>query len=150
MALPGEKYIRWLIDNVIRTDGTVARKNTSTSPGMNAHNEVADSVVAHSINGLKRIFADFESIRSSLDTFCADRDLKADNIAVLSLADYYASIAVFGKDIDTAFGEAIKLGSILMGVQRQEDHTDTVDRAWNFVTGWVASNKVLNFVHHPA
>ena len=147
----GEKYIRWLIDNVIRTDGTVARENISTAPGMNTHSEAAHGVVAHSdvvhsdvthsVNGMNRISADFESIRSSLDTFCADRDVKADNIAVLSLADYYASIAVFGMAPDAAFGEAIELGSILMGVQRQEDHTDTVDRAWNFVTGWVASNK---------
>ena len=26
-------------------------------------------------------------------------------------------------------------------MQKQEDHTDTVDRAWGFVTGWTACNK---------
>ena len=68
-------------------------------------------------------------------------NVSAENIAVLSLADYYSSICIFGMEKEAAWNEAVEMGAALMNVQKQEDHTDTVDRAWNFITGWVAGNK---------
>jgi hypothetical protein len=70
-----------------------------------------------------------------------DRYVGAENISVIALADYFSSIAVFGMDHKDAFGEALDLGAAIMDARRQEDHTDTVDRAWSFVTGWVAANR---------
>ena len=44
-------------------------------------------------------------------------------------------------ETEPAWKEAQELGEMLMNAQQQEDHTDSVDRAWNYVTGWVAGNK---------
>lgn len=117
----GKKYIKWLIDNVLAD---------CSGEGLEKAN-----------HGTTRLTADYNLIRTSLDVYCSDRDVKADNIAVIALADYYASLSAFGMNENTAFGESIELGAALMSVQKQEDHTDTVDRAWNFVTGWVAANR---------
>lgn len=52
-----------------------------------------------------------------------------------------ASVSVFGVDRETAMREALELAAVLMDARKQEDRTDAADRAWEFVTGWIAGNK---------
>ena len=101
----------------------------------------ATPYIRYVVDHMDELGSDFAGMRAELDSRYADRDVNAENIAVLVLADYYASVAVFGMERETARKEAISLGGTLMNLQKQEDHTDTVDRAWDFVCGWVAENK---------
>ena len=62
-------------------------------------------------------------------------------MAVLGLADYYSSIAVFGLPGEQAFSEAVDLCRVLLKNLEDNAPKNTTDAAWDFVTGWVASNK---------
>ena len=88
-----------------------------------------------------RLVRDFKMICSALAIVNDDTDPQFDNIAVLALADYYSSLSVFGLSEDTALNEAVALGSALLEKQKEIEHIDFVDRAWDFVCGWVARNK---------
>ena len=134
----GEKFIRWIVEKVIMASSEGCGKQ-----GEDGHSGVDGGKDDHKDNhsGGSRLQTDYETIRSALDMIFGDRYVGAENIAVIALADYYASMAVFGLDHGTAFGEALELGAAIMDARKQEDHTDTVDRGWNFVTGWVAANK---------
>ena len=134
----GEKFIRWIVEKVIMASSEGCGKQ-----GEDGHSGVDGGKDDHKDNhsGGSRLQTDYETIRSALDMIFGDRYVGAENIAVIALADYYASMAVFGLDHGTAFGEALELGAAIMDARKQEDHTDTVDRAWVFVTGWVAANK---------
>lgn len=114
----GEKFIRFIAETVLgKGDTQLIQGDTQLIQG------------------------DMDTMRSTLNMLYAEGAVKADNIDVICLADYYSSIAVFGLDTSAAWDEAIELGKVLIGNQKQEDHTDTVDRAWHFVVGWVAMNK---------
>ena len=63
-----------------------------------------------------------------------------DNVSVVCLGDYYSSVAVFKKDKETAWNEALKLGVEILSNNEQLKKTDTVSRAWDFVIGWITSN----------
>ena len=89
----------------------------------------------------EKLNSDYQSMCGSLDMLYGTSDVAADNIAVLALADFYSSQALFDLDSDTAWREAVEMGAAIMEAQKQEDHTDSVNRAWDFVTGWVAGNK---------
>ena len=131
----GEKFIRWLIPTVIEGGSSGHSENSDHGDQEENGRSGGDD---HSGGSLK---TDYETMRTALDMIFGDRYVGAENIAVIALADYYASIAVFGLEREAAFGEALDLGAAIMDARKQEDHTDTVDRAWTFVTGWVAANK---------
>ena len=101
----------------------------------------ATPYIRYLVGHMEELKADFDGLRSELELLCGDENVKADNIAVLALADYYSSVPVFGMEKDAARKEALELGQTVMAALKQEDHTDTVDRAWNFVSGWAACNK---------
>ena len=83
------------------------------------------------------IKADYKRIRAEFNS----TNIHTDDVAVLALADYYASIAVFGIDEPVAFEEAIMLGNQLLGNLEANKPQDSIESAWQYVCGWVSSNK---------
>ena len=81
---------------------------------------------------------DYSQFLNALESRCVQRD----NIAVLALADYYSSIAVFHLRKEQAYTEAVALGKLLLKNQEDNAPRDSIESAWEFVCGWIASNKV--------
>ena len=82
-----------------------------------------------------------EDYRRFIQAF-KSRNPQRDNIAVLALADYYSSIAVFDLPEEQAYEEAVSLGKLLLKNQEDNAPKDSIESAWEFICGWVASNKV--------
>lgn len=64
-----------------------------------------------------------------------------DNIAVLCLGDYLASLSVFSLTEDSAWEQAIKLGMGLLNNNAQLQPEDSIQRAWDFTVDWIGSNR---------
>lgn len=62
-----------------------------------------------------------------------------DSVSLVCLGNYYSSI--FNTEKNQAWCEAIEIGTNILENCRELQKADTVDRAWDFVTGWIASNK---------
>ncbi len=80
---------------------------------------------------------DYERIRSAI----GGSNVQRDNVAVLALADYYSSMAVFDLPEDQAFTEAVELAGKLLKNLEDNAPKDSIESAWEFICGWVASNK---------
>ena len=80
---------------------------------------------------------DYKHIRAEFNS----TNIHTDDVAVLALADYYASMAVFNVEESVAFEEAIMLGNQLLGNLEANKPQDSIESAWQFVCGWVSSNK---------
>lgn len=87
------------------------------------------------LDGLQKDYTTFVNALES-------KNVQRDNIAVLALADYYSSIAVFGFPEDRAYAEAVALGELLLKNQEDNAPKDSIESAWEFLCGWIASNKV--------
>ncbi|MBO5320025.1 MAG: DUF927 domain-containing protein [Ruminococcus sp.] len=83
------------------------------------------------------IKADYKRIRAEFNS----TNIHTDDVAVLALADYYASMAVFNVEESVAFEEAIMLGNQLLGNLEANKPQDSIESAWQYVCGWVSSNK---------
>lgn len=84
----------------------------------------------------------YETIREKLQTgFEGDPGAHLDNIAVLALADCYASVSLWGIAIEDAFAEAVSLGDTVLKNAKSLEKEDVVERAWHFLIDWVATNK---------
>ena len=83
------------------------------------------------------IKVDYKRIRAEFNS----TNIHTDDVAVLALADYYASIAVFGIDEPVAFEEAIMLSNQLLGNLEANKPQGSIESAWQFVCGWVSSNR---------
>lgn len=107
----GKIFIQYLIDNVIKNK-TQATKH-------------------------------FEKIRSEIKRKCPENyDYShLDNIAIVCLGDYYSSISVFKENEDKAWSEAIDMGVKIFENSKEMQLSSTIERAWDFVMGWIASNK---------
>nr|WP_273483682.1 DUF927 domain-containing protein [Desulforamulus ruminis] len=62
-------------------------------------------------------------------------------IALCCLADYYASQWIFGVDEDAAFNDAFNLSGTVLGMLETAVAADYVERAWDFIIGWLVSYK---------
>lgn len=94
----------------------------------------------------KQMHADFEEIRNTLNQRFAsmkkgDAGVHLDSIAVLSLADWYASVAVFDMEKDAAWEEAVELGMTLLSNAKEQEKEDVVVRAFSYITDWIAANR---------
>ena len=89
------------------------------------------------VQNLDRLPRDYVSIRSALES----GNIQLDNVAVLGLADFYSSIAVFGLPEQQAFSEAVDLCKALLKNLDDNAPKNSTIAAWEFVAGWVASNK---------
>ena len=107
----GKIFIQYLIDNVI--------KNKSQATKL------------------------FEKIRSEIKRKCPENyDYShLDNIAIVCLGDYYSSISVFKENEDKAWSEAIDMGVKIFENCKEMQLSSTIERAWDFVMGWISSNK---------
>lgn len=85
---------------------------------------------------------DYETIRKKiLAGFGKDPGIHLDSIAVITLGDYYASQCLFGKSEDEALDEAVFLGTLVLQNTKSLEREDVVERAWQFVVDWVATNR---------
>lgn len=89
------------------------------------------------VRHLDRLHEDYGRIHSALES----GNIQLDNVAVLGLADYYSSIAVFGLPEEQAFSEAVELCRTLLKNLDDNAPKNSTVAAWEFITGWVASNK---------
>lgn len=107
----GRIYIEFLIEKVLKTKGKVQK--------------------------------DFETLRKNINKQSTENidNSHLDNVAVVCLGDYYSSISVFGTEPDEAWNEAITLGAKILESCKELQKSDTIDRAWDFITGWITSNK---------
>ena len=64
-----------------------------------------------------------------------------DNVSLVCLGDYYSSIAIFNTEKNRAWDEAVNLGTKILQNCKELQKSDTIDRAWDFVTDWITSNK---------
>lgn len=114
----GERFIHFLIHDVIG-DNTA---EDGTIPAMDA---------------------DYQMILGRL-TAVSTEDARTNPhfsaVAVIALADYYSSISVFGESREQAADEAVKMAALVMERIEADKPVDSIQAAWNFVTGWVASN----------
>lgn len=90
------------------------------------------------IGHMDKLSEDYRRFIQALES----RNPQRDNIAVLALADYYNSIAVFDLPEEQAYEEAISLGKLLLKNQEDNAPKDSIESAWEFICGWVASNRV--------
>lgn len=107
----GRVFLKYLIDTVLKVKGKVNR--------------------------------DFNDLRNSIEKHQTENcdNTHLDNIAVVCLGDYYSGISVFKESEKEAWSEAVNLGTQILQNCRELQKTDTIDRAWDFVTGWITSNK---------
>lgn len=86
---------------------------------------------------------DFDNLRKDVAKHQAENcdNTHLDNVAIVCLGDYYSSISVFGAKAESAWDEAVNLGTHILQNCKELQKADTIDRAWDFVTGWITSNK---------
>ncbi len=86
---------------------------------------------------------DFDNLRKDVAKHQAENcdNTHLDNVAIVCLGDYYSSISVFGAKAENAWDEAVNLGTHILKNCKELQKADTIDRAWDFVTGWITSNK---------
>ena len=98
---------------------------------------VVDKLEKDANGNVDPIKGDYKRIRAEFNS----SNIHTDDVAVLALADYYASIAVFDIEEPVAFEEAIMLGNQLLGNLEANKPHDFTESAWQFVCGWVSSNR---------
>jgi len=69
------------------------------------------------------------------------RNIHADYIAAVVLGDILAETILFGTDADTARRGAIQCGMEIYTLNETQMSADVVERAWDFVKGWLVSNE---------
>lgn len=86
---------------------------------------------------------DYAQISKEISRKCVFEVPKSrlDNVSLVCLGDYYASISIFNVERTRAWNEAIELGAKILENCKELQKSDTIDRAWDFVTGWITSNK---------
>ena len=86
---------------------------------------------------------DFDNLRKDVEKHQAENcdNTHLDNVAIVCLGDYYSNISVFGAKAESAWDEAVNLGTQILQNCKELQKADTIDRAWDFVTGWITSNK---------
>lgn len=101
----GEQYIRYLIAKVLPDKGRLHKEFVLMR------------------NELKAKFTDLG---------IGDVGAHLDNVAVICLGDYYASLSVFSVEQEKAWEEALSLGLNTLQISKSLEREDTIERAWNF------------------
>ncbi len=86
---------------------------------------------------------DYKKLLKEIDFKCDFEVPRAqlDNVSAVCLGDYYAEISVFNTPKNEAWSERVELGTQILKNCKELQKADTVNRAWDFVMGWIASNK---------
>ncbi|MCL2509211.1 MAG: DUF927 domain-containing protein, partial [Oscillospiraceae bacterium] len=69
------------------------------------------------------------------------RNIHADYVSAVALGDYLAETLIFGTDSDTAMREALACGGEVYALNESQMSADVIERAWDFITGWLVSNE---------
>jgi len=69
------------------------------------------------------------------------RNIHADYVAAVTLGDILAETIIFGTDSETARREALRCGEEIYALNESQMSTDVVERAWDFIQGWLVSNE---------
>jgi hypothetical protein len=69
------------------------------------------------------------------------KNIHADYVAAVALGDYLAETVIFGTDKETAIKEALDCGEVIYAMNEAQLSTDAIERAWDFVSGWLVSNE---------
>jgi hypothetical protein len=69
------------------------------------------------------------------------RNIHADYVAAVTLGDYLAETIIFGTDAETARRDALHCGEQIYALNEAQMSTDVVQRAWDFIVGWLVSNE---------
>ncbi|MCL2818032.1 MAG: DUF927 domain-containing protein, partial [Clostridiales bacterium] len=69
------------------------------------------------------------------------KNIHADYVAAVCLGDVLAETVVFGTDAETARREALSCEEAVYAVNESQMSTNVVDRAWDFIKGWLVSNE---------
>lgn len=85
----------------------------------------------------------FEKMCKDIKQKCTENDdySHLDNIAIVCLGDYYSSISVFEENERDAWNEAVDMGVKISENSKELQLSSTIERAWDFVVSWIASNK---------
>ncbi|MDO4200321.1 MAG: DUF927 domain-containing protein [Clostridia bacterium] len=85
----------------------------------------------------------FEKMCKDIKQKCTENDdySHLDNIAIVCLGDYYSSVSVFEENERDAWDEAVDMGVKISENSKELQLSSTIERAWDFVVSWVASNK---------
>jgi hypothetical protein len=106
-------------------------------------------LIDHVLSQKGKLESDYHDMRVRLKEAFDAKDLgeagvHVDSVAVMCLADLYAARCLYGEatlPIETIIKEVIDMGvAVLVNVKEQEKE-DSIERAWSFVQGWVASNR---------
>lgn len=86
---------------------------------------------------------DYVQISKEIAQKCTFEAPKAqiDNVSLVCLGDYYSSISIFNTEKNRAWNESVNLGTKILQNCKELQKSDTIGRAWDFVIGWIASNK---------
>jgi uncharacterized protein (DUF927 family) len=68
------------------------------------------------------------------------KNIHADYVAAIALGDYLAETILFGTDRETAIKQALECGQTVYAMNENQLTNDAVERAWDFVQGWLVSN----------
>lgn len=94
---------------------------------------------------VSKLNADFNHMRNRVTRIARERGLTigahTDQLTMIALGDYYASVSVFGEDIAAAEEEAISLIGEMLQLMNLTAKVDVVDNAWNHLQQWVVQNK---------
>ena len=107
----------------------------------------ARKYLSYVIKNKSSIRSDFEELRSAIRSEFekhskSDIGTHLDSITALCLGDYYSSISVFNEEREDAFREAVELAVTVLENVYSNVVEDNVDRAWEFLNGWVAENRL--------
>lgn len=85
---------------------------------------------------------DYEKIREAIRAgFEGDPGAHLDNIAVLALADCYASVCLWDMSMEDAVAEGVSLGGTILRNAKSLEKEDVIERAWHYLEDWIATNK---------
>jgi uncharacterized protein (DUF927 family) len=102
-------------------------------------------ILGNNVKGKKHLKEMFDKLRDEISEYYNNKEKskansQLDNVAVVCLGDYLSSISVFGIPSEEAWKQAISLGYAALTNNRQLEKVDTIERAWEFVEGWLVSN----------
>ena len=68
------------------------------------------------------------------------RNIHADYVSAVTLGDILAETIIFGMDAAAAREEALRCGETVYALNEAQMSMDVVERAWDFIVGWLVSN----------
>jgi len=110
----GKRYIEYLVEEILSEENTL------------------DELYRNMQNRLRK---EYDMLYGS------EPGVHFDNIAMLCLGDYLASLAVFALPEESAWAQAIKLGMDLLYNNEQLQPEDSIQRAWDFTVDWIGANR---------